>query len=881
MIAPAGGKRMTGSSAIARISPADGELSLDTSNQPSPQLMLSHTINRLWAQVAVSSEMTRLLEPALKRMRCVVAAEAVHLWLADPAQRPTGWCLAITDCKPATSVQESLADKDKVLSIAAQGKAMIWSSELSAGTGGICGLPLRVDETVLGVLVIQFGILPSSSVLRALASSADEMARAIQHQRELSRLKSAEQSLCSLSHAVSEAVIVVDLCQRVVNRNQAANCLFDFGSTTDNRFDPRRIAQGADAGVLVRVLDMARSGRIVQHQELSLIRRDGSSMRAALTATLIYRSTGVGDRIQLVVRDVTQIQAAERCGAFLTDSRSVLTRATSTGEATRHLIAAMCRRFGWAAGEFWQLTTGDNYYRRSAYWQAPGVEAEQFFASARPFCREALPPAIRAMWNTPGIWRRPEYGFDKDDSRSALAATAGLHDALILSLGAPGEPAGAAIVGYAFEIPEPDGLVRDSLKTCAFELRQKIELCEAEETIRNIQQSVFQNQKLEMLGVMVSGVAHDFNNLLMVILGSSDLLQQTCGKDHRQLEQLRDIRDAGDRARVLTAQMLAFARQKQRTIANIDLNGVIRDLDRMIRRLVGFEITLEVELAQDLPHIAADPVEIQQLLLNLVVNAHDAMPNGGRLRIATFNRTLTGRDAKACTGVDPGQYVCVAVSDTGCGIEPATARRMFDPFFTTKPQGQGTGLGLALVQNILERCGGQISVDSQVNRGSTFCLYFSPVRDAVSPWVVKEPCRPLPSGTETILLVEEDDVVRSVVRSMLEVRGYEVLEAANGPAAIQVCRMARLRIRLLVCEMHISELSGRELVRQLLRIKPNLPVLYLSAQLEEPTRVKGGDFPVLNKPFTIVSLAQAIRGALDGVHPESGVSVTDSAVLGI
>lgn len=836
---------------------------------PSPQLRLMKALNRLWSQLGSSGDLPRILEPVVKSMRQAVSADAIQLWLGDSSTQPAKLTIAVADQEVQSPAQKLLAEEDEIRKIAHQRRPAFWKAPRntgqdgqSPGSGGICGLPLQVGRTVLGVLLVQFIDFPPTSVLRALASSADDLARAIQHHQEFMRLKSAEQSLTSLTDASSDTIVELDLQHQVVSWNPAAARA--FGIKSKSVFDPRRLTQRSDTERLIQSIETARCGSTVSQQELTLIQCDGSKSRALVTAKPMSGTAGVVDRIQLVFHDCTATRSEERCTAFLKDSRTLLSRASTAEDAANQFIGTLCRHFGWAAGEFWQLSTEDNCFEQATHWSAPGVAAESFLAAARPFRADELPPAIQSMWTTPGIWRWSDYGFCNEDSRTKLAATSGLHDALIISLGLPGEPVIAAVVLYAFEIDEPDARTRNALATGAFEFRQQMEIWEAKKTLCNVQQTLFQDHKLDILGAMVSGVAHDFNNLLMVVMCSTDLLQQLYGANPEQLELLQDIRDAGERARVLTAQILSFVRQRQRTVSNININTVIRDLDRMIQRLVGFNITLELDLAADLRQIAADPVEIQQLVLNLVVNARDSMPQGGRLRIATFNRTLSGRDAKACEGVDPGSYVCVAVIDTGSGIEPAVARRMFDPFFTTKPQGQGTGLGLSLVQSILERCRGNIAVDSEVGRGSTFSLFFPPARDAISPWVVNETCQPLPTGSETILLVEEDEAVRNVIQSMLAVRGYDVLEAASAEEAVRVFQQDRRRIALLVTELYLPGQGGRELARQFTRIKPKLPVLLLSAHIDEPVSPDRDCIPVLNKPFTIASLSVAIRRALDG-----------------
>jgi two-component system cell cycle sensor histidine kinase/response regulator CckA len=383
-----------------------------------------------------------------------------------------------------------------------------------------------------------------------------------------------------------------------------------------------------------------------------------------------------------------------------------------------------------------------------------------------------------------------------------------------------------------------------------------------------LEEQLRQSQKLEVVGQLAGGVAHDFNNILTAILGFCELLLMELGPDHSARTDVLEIKTAGQRAAGLTQQLLAFGR-KQILQANVlDLNGVIKDMEPMLRRLIAAHIDLVLSLPVDVRAIKIDPTQLEQIVINLLVNASDAMPRGGKLTIETSNVRLDETYKGHHLPVTPGDYVLLAVSDTGVGMDEATSRRVFEPFFTTKELGKGTGLGLATIYGIVKQSGGDIWVYSEPGHGSAFKIYLPAVTGLVTAaakiLTVPELAR---RGSETILLVEDDEAVRRLARLVLERTGYRVVEAENPKEALRAARQQGGRIDLLLSDLIMPESDGPPLIDRLAHDHPDLRVLYISGYADEAV-VRHGVIvegtPFLQKPFTPLALSGKVREVLDG-----------------
>ncbi len=382
---------------------------------------------------------------------------------------------------------------------------------------------------------------------------------------------------------------------------------------------------------------------------------------------------------------------------------------------------------------------------------------------------------------------------------------------------------------------------------------------------KHLEAQIRQSQKMEAVGVLAGGVAHDFNNLLTIISGYSNLLLMS-PIDESSRGLIKEIHKAGERAAALTRQLLAFSRKQVLEPKVLDLNAVVTNLIKMLGRMIGEDMLLATALDPDLDPVKVDPGQIEQVIINLVVNARDAMPNGGELTIETANVELDKTCTQLRADVIPGRYVMVAVSDTGCGMTEEVKARIFEPFFTTKEPGQGTGLGLATVYGIVKQSGGNVYVYSEPGKGTTFKIYLPAVGESVPSGKSLHGLRTAALGNETILLVEDEEAVRGITRLALQTHGYNVLEASRGEEALRLCETHQGPIHLLLTDVVMPGLGGRQVAQQVAALKPGIRVLYLSGYTDDAVVRHGvleAETAFLQKPFTPVSLAMKVREVLD------------------
>ncbi len=383
---------------------------------------------------------------------------------------------------------------------------------------------------------------------------------------------------------------------------------------------------------------------------------------------------------------------------------------------------------------------------------------------------------------------------------------------------------------------------------------------------KRLEQQVRQAQKMEVVGQLAGGVAHDFNNLLTVINGYSEIVLQRLATDDLNHSFVDEIKKAGDRAAALTHQLLAFSRRQVLKPQVLVLNSVIDDMEKMLRRLIGADIDLVTTLEKNLGQVTADPGQMEQILLNLVVNARDAMPQGGKLTIETANVVLGESYAANHVTAKPGPHVMLAVSDTGMGMDAEVQKHIFEPFFTTKEVGKGTGLGLSTVYGIVKQSEGNVWVYSEPGMGTTFKIYLPRVDKPVEAIESKPAEATIPGGTETILLVEDEPSVRLLVRTTLESNGYQVLEATNGAEALLIGEQHQGRIHFLLTDLVMPGISGRVLAEQLVPRRPELKVLFLSGYTDDVVVRHGAldaNMAFLQKPFTPDALARKVREVMD------------------
>ena len=389
---------------------------------------------------------------------------------------------------------------------------------------------------------------------------------------------------------------------------------------------------------------------------------------------------------------------------------------------------------------------------------------------------------------------------------------------------------------------------------------------------KRVEEQLRQSQKMEAVGQLAGGVAHDFNNLLTAIIGYSDLGLARLREGDRLRKHVQEIKKAGEQAASLTRQLLAFSRRQVMVPQVLDLNSVVGNVQKMLRRLIGEDIDLLTVPGPGLGRVKADPGQMEQVILNLALNARDAMPQGGKLTIETGNLDLDESYTRSHIDVAPGPYVMLAVSDSGCGMDAETLSHIFEPFYTTKEEGKGTGLGLATVYGIVKQSGGHISVSSDPGKGTTFTTYLPRVEESIVPVRPSLAAGKSSRGTETVLLVEDDVTARDVVREVLQSRGYTVLEATGSNEALEIGeRQVSRPIHLMLADVVMPEMSGPQLADRLACLHPKMKVLYMSGYTDAAVarHVKlTRDIPYLQKPFAAEVLARKVRELLDASPAE-------------
>lgn len=417
------------------------------------------------------------------------------------------------------------------------------------------------------------------------------------------------------------------------------------------------------------------------------------------------------------------------------------------------------------------------------------------------------------------------------------------------------------------------GRLVPSVRRTLRELDERLERKRAEDALRMSEKQLRQAQKMEAVGRLAGGLAHDFNNLLTVIMGHSQVLLDELSVGSPIRAKIEEMQKAGERAANLIRQLMAFSRKQPMEPNVLPLNSVIGNVEGMLRRLIGEDIQLVIRPDPHNGHVKADPGQLEQVLMNLVVNARDAMPNGGLLAIETSQVELARTPMHHLHPLPLGHYVKLTVTDTGCGMNTDVLGHLFEPFFTTKDAHKGTGLGLSTVFGIVTTCGGGIDVWSQVGHGTTFDLYFPRATPQTTATSTDSPQAQPRQGSETILLVEDDNGVRDLVRRELLKTGYQVIEAKNGVEACLTATQQSYHVDLLLTDVVMPGMNGRELAEHLAVIKPNLRVLFMSGYLDDISVNSGMDphrTTFLQKPFTPDLLLRTVRALLDSSAPGTG-----------
>jgi PAS domain S-box-containing protein len=667
--------------------------------------------------------------------------------------------------------------------------------------------------------------------------------------------------LAAIVDSSDDAIISKALDGTILTWNAAAERIFGYswqemkGRTTACLFPPDRLEEE------LRHIERIKQGDRVEHFETVRWRKDGREIDVAMTISPIKNASGEIIALSKIARDITARKQAERRLGAEHAVAHTLANSLTLEEATLRVLQAVCESIDWDVGVLWSLDPEAQVLRCTEFWCRPSVTVPVFEQVTRELViAEGVGLPGRAWSSGRPAWIR-DVSEDQNFPRAIIAKQEGLHAGTAFPIALGGQLLGVMCF-LSREIREPDEAQMAMMSAIGSQVGQFMQVKQAQREAAKLQEQLFQSQKMEAVGRLAGGVAHDFNNLLTAIIGYSELLLSRIGSR----SEIEHIREAGRRAALLTRQLLAFSRREVIEPKLLNLNDVLDNLEPLLRRLIGEDVELTITLDSSLSTVKADVSQFEQIIMNLAVNARDAMPSGGRLVIETRNVELDAAYVRTQVAVASGPYIQLTVTDTGCGMDAATQARIFEPFFTTKSAGKGTGLGLAMVYGIVTQNGGTISVQSEVGKGTTFSVYWprteGDANQEPSTCILPEHC----GGTETILLVEDDDQVRQWTRTVLEERGYTVLEARHGDEALALYEQHATPIHLLVTDVVMPGMNGRTLADRMSAMHAGLKILFISGYTDNAIVHHGVLEPgtaFVQKPFYAQAFLERVRMILD------------------
>jgi len=700
--------------------------------------------------------------------------------------------------------------------------------------------------------------------------------------RDITERRQAERDISFQAHlldTVEQAVIASDLEGVVIYWNQFAQKIYGWSAeeAVDRKIMDLTKPETSPSQVR-EIMSRVREGR-GWSGEVVVTRKDGTAFPASVTNSPVFNDRGAVIGMVGISQNISERKRAEQAlveanERAIREYERLLDRIAELAESlgtARDLLTIYRALYSFAVvsvpctGFFVSLYDAKRNVRLPGYARSDGEEID---ISSLPPMEMAGSPNSRAIMTGTVII--------EDDFQAAMAGKP------IINVGLDKNPdlpqscliAPMAVMGRVVGTVEAQTYATAAYtKEHATAMRMAANLAaNAVENVRLLQQEhereeqLRQSQKLESVGRLAGGIAHDFNNMLTAISGYSELTLRHLDTDNPLRRNVEEIKKASERSAALTHQLLAFSRRQVLQSKIFNLNEVINDTIRMFRRLIGENINLDAALDTKLGRVEADPGQMTQVLMNLVVNARDAMPEGGSLTIKTVNVEVDENFAGRHTPMTPGSYILLSVADTGRGIDPKNREHIFEPFFTTKQVGEGTGLGLATVYGIIKQSGGFIWVYSEMGQGTTFEIYLPRVDRLVAAEEKTGEYEDAPKGVETILVVEDEDIVRALTRSVLEESGYKVIEASNGVEALSIFKENNYKIDLLMTDVVMPHMGGRELAEKLAIIQPRLPVLFTSGYTDDAIihhKIMERHTNFIQKPFTFDALAHKVRECLD------------------
>jgi len=696
-----------------------------------------------------------------------------------------------------------------------------------------------------------------------------------QAQQENAWAKAAEAALLqsqernrAIADTAYDGVITLDSTGIVTDWNAQATAIFGWSrEEVLGRVFSEAIISDQDRQVYEQgISEFLRTGTgAILNRRIEIVARHRDGREIPVELAVSSAKIGEAHIFSAFVRDITDRRRAEHRLASQYAVTRVLSEATTLEEAVPKIIQAIGESLEWDLGLFWRVDKGAGVLRCFDQWNAPSIQADPFTSDAwqRVFRRgEDLPGRIWA--NGKSVWV-VDVTMDSECIRGPQARQVGFHGAFGLPILVGGEIEGI-IEFFSRQVRQPDDELLRMVEDIGLKIGQFGDRARTEGVLQETEAQLRQAQKMEAVGRLAGGMAHDFNNLLTVIRGYSELLLGRMAPTDDKRKDVEEVKKAADRASGLTRQLLAFSRRQFVAAKVLDLNALVANMDGMLRRLIGEDIIeLNTELDSTAGAIKADPGQVEQVIMNLVVNARDAMPNGGRLTVETRNVTIEDEVRLDAVGVAPGSYVLLAVRDNGHGMDAETRSHLFEPFFTTKEKGKGTGLGLSTVYGIVKQSGGSITVESAPGRGTTFRIYFPRVEQEALGLTGAGDVVGQVRGRETILLVEDEPAVRGLVHETLRLHGYTVLEARHGIEALLTSAKYGGPIHLLLTDVVMPQMSGPEVAEKLLSVRPEIKVLYMSGYPDHPVFDRGNvsrETGFLPKPFSPHGLVQKVREVL-------------------
>jgi PAS domain S-box-containing protein len=736
------------------------------------------------------------------------------------------------------------------------------------GITGVLLYPIIFQDRVVTIVAACFARAIRDVDTFTLEKAAVEIGPALGFLRQHELLADSKRAHDALVRFSPAAICAVDREGNVTRWNPAAERL--FGRTAAESVGrPLAIARGAEREVLDASLRGALAGQATAHVETKVQTQSGQTLEVAMSVSPLCGAEKTVEETVILLADLTDRKRAERRLALGHALSRLLADPESNEQTLGTILSMIATHFGYSCGEFWSVDTETTNLRLAATWNAVSTLAAEFASQTQNWeTGEPTDLAKTVLRHGKPRWFG-KLSTDRAIDRVGLAARCGLDAVLgipVLSGTDADASASGVLLFFADQIAEPDEQFLGCLTAIGEQVGSFLSRVRLQDTLQEVVEKLRQAEKMESVGRLVGGVAHDFNNLLTVILGYGEMVLGEVPKDAPMHELLTEIVESGKRASGLTRQLLAFCRKEIYNPVVLDLNAYVEGMEKMLRRLVGESIELKTELTPDLSHVQADPAQIEQVVMNLVVNARDAMPAGGQITIETKMVQLA-RGQKIAPHATPGSYVLLAVRDTGCGMDESTRARIFEPFFTTKGVGKGTGMGLATVQEIVRECGGQIAVDSQPGHGSIFQIYLPPVTSGLTAWEVDAAPQAIPRGNETVLVVEDEVTVRRLMARLLRIQNYQVHEASNATEALDLLRKYASKINLMVTDVVMPDMNGVALAERARAQLPKLKVLYASGYRDGELRRLGMPdlgLAFLQKPFTTFDLATKVRETLDG-----------------